>query len=93
MPSGGSRSGAGRKKGSTSQKTKERLELAERAVGDGITPLEHMLRIMNDESADTQRRDEMARAAAPYCHPRLSSIDGDLNLHLHKHEEALAELE
>ena len=93
MARGGSRSGAGRKKGSTNQKTKERLKLAERAVGDGITPLEHMLRIMNDESADTQRRDEMARAAAPYCHPRLSSIDGDLNLHLHKHEEALAELE
>jgi hypothetical protein len=33
-----------------------------------------MLQIMEDTSADPQRRDEMARAAAMYCHPKLSSI-------------------
>ncbi len=93
MARGGSRSGAGRRKGSTNQKTRERLELVERATAAGVTPLAHMLQIMNDESADTQRRDDMARAAAPYCHSRLSSIDGDLNLHQRRHEEALADME
>jgi hypothetical protein len=33
-----------------------------------------MLQIMEDTTADPMRRDEMARAAAVYCHPRLSSI-------------------
>jgi hypothetical protein len=34
-----------------------------------------MLRIMRDEAAESTRRDEMAKAAAPYLHPRLSSIE------------------
>jgi hypothetical protein len=33
-----------------------------------------MIAIMEDTSADPQRRDAMAVAAATYCHPRLSSI-------------------
>ena len=39
------------------------------------TPLEYMLRIMRDEAAESKRRDEMAKAAAPYLHPRLSSVE------------------
>lgn len=93
MARGGQRRGAGRKKGATSQKTKERLAMAEKAIGDGITPLAYMLQIMNDQAADPQRRDDMARAAAPFVHPRLTSIDGDLNLNIRKHEEALDALE
>jgi len=34
------------------------------------TPLQYMIDIMNDESADTSRRDRMAQAAAPYVHSR-----------------------
>lgn len=52
MARGGSRSGAGRRKGSTNQKTRERLELVERATAAGITPLDHMLQIMIDENAE-----------------------------------------
>lgn len=59
----------------------------------GELPLEYMLKVLRDEQDDEKRRDAMAIAAAPYVHPRLATIDGDLNLHLHKHEEALAELE
>ena len=32
-----------------------------------------MLRVMRDPKADKSRRDEMAKAAAPYLHPRLQS--------------------
>lgn len=93
MARGGQRSGAGRKKGSTCQKTKERRALVESAIAGGTSPLTYMLEVMRDKKADQKRRDAMAIAAAPFVHPRLSSIDGDLSLHLYKHEEALAELE
>lgn len=90
---GGKRSGAGRKKGAVSIKTqaiRARTEAAIEAVGE--TPLEYMLRIMRT-SNDDKRRDAMAVAAAAYVHPRLSAIEGDLNLNIRKHEEALSDLE
>jgi hypothetical protein len=34
-----------------------------------------MLAVLRDETADPSRRDDMARSAAPYMHPRLSSVD------------------
>jgi hypothetical protein len=34
-----------------------------------------MLAVLHDEKADADRRDRMAVAAAPFCHPRLSAID------------------
>jgi len=39
-----------------------------------------MLDVMADEKADQDRRDRMAIAAAPYLHPRLSSIDSTVKL-------------
>ena len=90
MARGGKRSGAGRKKGSVSKRSQE---VAAAVVEAGMLPLAYMLDVMRDTTADTHRRDEMARAAAPYIHPRLSSIEGDLNLNIRKHEEALGELE
>jgi hypothetical protein len=33
-----------------------------------------MLRVMRDETVDHARRDAMARAVAPYCHPQLASV-------------------
>ena len=38
------------------------------------SPLDYMLRVMRDETADERRRDEMAKAAAPYLHPKPQSI-------------------
>jgi hypothetical protein len=35
-----------------------------------LTPLEYMLRVINDPSAAQTRRDRLAVAAAPYVHPR-----------------------
>ncbi len=44
-----------------------------------ITPLDHMLTILNappgTAGVTNERRDEMARAAAPYIHPRLSAVE------------------
>lgn len=70
MARGGRREGAGRKKGALTKRTRE---IAERAAAEGDTPLEYMLRVMRDVTADPGRRDEMAKAAAPYVHAKLQS--------------------
>lgn len=78
---GGKRPGAGRKKGSLTQKTRE---IAEQAADAGITPLEYMLQIMRAPSdhedpkvqgAREAMRFEAAKAAAPYIHPRLAAVE------------------
>jgi hypothetical protein len=33
-----------------------------------------MLKVMRDESASKDRRDEMAKASAPYVHPKLAAV-------------------
>lgn len=37
-----------------------------------LTPLEYMLKVMNDTGTDAMRRDRMAMAAAPFVHMRPS---------------------
>ena len=47
---------------------------AERTSGTaatGETPLQYMIRIMRDPQVEHPRRDEMAKAAAPYVHARF----------------------
>jgi hypothetical protein len=61
----------GRKKVSLN---KVNSEMRAAIAASGETPLEYMLRVMRDPKADGNRRDEMAKAAAPYIHPRLASI-------------------
>jgi hypothetical protein len=36
-----------------------------------MSPLAYLLREINDETVPKDRRDRLAIAAAPYCHPRL----------------------
>ena len=73
MPRGGTRPGAGRPKGSgkgvPKKQGREQIALAK---AQGLTPLEYMLDVMNDEAEDAARRDRMAQAAAPYVHARLA---------------------
>jgi hypothetical protein len=38
---------------------------------NGMLPLDYMLAVIRDPTATQLRRDKMAIAAAPYCHPRL----------------------
>jgi hypothetical protein len=44
-------------------------------AASGEAPLDYMIRVMRDENASAKRRDEMAKAAAPYVHPRLAAIE------------------
>ena len=37
-----------------------------------MSPLDYMLTVMNDGESDSDRRDRMAIAAAPYVHARAS---------------------
>jgi len=67
-----STSGQGRKKGVKNKKT---LELQQRVAKGGISPLDYMLKVMRNPRADLARRDDMGKAAAPYVHPRLNSVE------------------
>ncbi len=92
MARGGSRQGAGRKKGSTGKRTALARQVADQALISGEAPLDYMLRVMRDETAPSARRDAMAVAAAAYVHPRLAAVEhsGEMTLN---HEQALEELE
>lgn len=69
---GGKRQGAGRKKGSRNKASAAR----EAAVAaSGLTPLDLMLSLMRDETQPLAVRIEIARAAAPYVHPRFAAIE------------------
>jgi hypothetical protein len=57
MPSGGARKGAGRRLGGANREK----------------PLAYMLRVMRDPDAPAERRDRMAIAAAPFCHPIIGA--------------------
>lgn len=84
---GGRRSGAGRKPGAATKKTRE---IAEQAAAEGITPLEVMLRAMRKfvENAEKmagideptsmtlmKEAADVAKNAAPYMHPRLTAME------------------
>ena len=67
---GGSRVGAGRKKGSKDKRTVEREErLREAMKGKNYeTPMDFLTSLMNDETADFRDRKDAARILMPYCH-------------------------
>ena len=58
----------GRQKGSLNKRTEE---VQREAAKGGMLPLDYMLEVMRDKQEDPRRRDEMAKAAAPYVHPGL----------------------
>jgi hypothetical protein len=88
MARGGTRPGAGRPKGVPNKVTLEReAELAE----SGLMPLDHMLSILRDENETAERRDWAAEKAAPYCHPRLTTVDANVKVAMSQ-EDALAHL-
>lgn len=91
MPRGGARPGGGRPKGSKSKKT---LEIALKAAALGVTPVEVLLgamrakwseaiddsgAVVNHQAAEAAAA--LAKDAAPYVHPKLSSIEAkhDIN--------------
>jgi hypothetical protein len=72
----GKRAGAGRKRAEIeAAMVKARFEQPEQAAHyQGLeSPLEYMLAVMRDPLADFRRRDDMAKAAAPFIHAKITS--------------------
>ncbi len=76
---GGKRVGSGRRKGSRNRATKLREEAAKvaaaHAAEGGVMPLDFMLTMLRDPKAKKRDKQWAAKEAAPYVHPRLSSVD------------------
>lgn len=82
MARGGYRPGSGPAKGTKYKKRGEKAakkrekkgeipqDIVDDAKAENMLPLEYMLKVMNDVSADVARRDRMAVSAAPYLHSR-----------------------
>ena len=96
---GGRRPGSGRKRGGLNEKTRK---IAEKAAAEGITPLEVQLQTMRALWAEAsegnaldldkaERACAIAKDAAPYIHPRLSSVEASVGVT--NHEAALDDLE
>ena len=81
MPRGGYRPGAGRKKGAVNKATRERQEVALRALREGTTPLDVILEAMKSayEKGGAEAAVPFAKEAAPYVHPKLSNVDANVN--------------
>lgn len=73
---GGKRPGAGRP---VSEATKKRRDIAEKALDQGITPLEVMLAAMREalgpEGTNHVAAFNFAKEAAPYMHPKLAATE------------------
>jgi hypothetical protein len=67
----------GRKTGGRQKGTKNvaSVQREQKVNASGVTPLEYLLATMRDEQIDPIIRFNAAKAAAPYVHPGLSSID------------------
>lgn len=63
----------GRPKGSVNKTTAARRRREARAALQGQTPLEYMLEVMRDKERSQEVRMDAAKAAAPYCHARLTA--------------------
>ncbi|CAK0775807.1 hypothetical protein CCP3SC1_70055 [Gammaproteobacteria bacterium] len=76
MARGGYRPGAGRKKGTKSVKTLERISVVVQAAEEGVTPLVVILEAMHAarKGKDLESAAKYAVMAAPYVHPRLAAV-------------------
>jgi hypothetical protein len=72
MSRGGPREGAGRPAGIAN---KASIARQAEVAASGITPLDYLLQIMRDETAERDERRDAAKAAAPYVHPRLAAVE------------------
>jgi hypothetical protein len=66
----------GERRGGRQKGTPNKVNALKRAeiAASGELPLDYMLRVMRDENADSERRDHMARWAAPYLHAKLQAV-------------------
>lgn len=79
----------GRTKGATNRASAAK---AAEVAASGLTPLDYMLTVLRNETADPDDRQWAAQNAAPYVHPRLAAVEHSGKMTL-RHEDALADLE
>ena len=72
MAAKGQAKSGGRKRGTPNRATAAK---AKAIAESGLTPLDYMISIMRNESLEEDKRLDAAKAAAPYVHPRLASVD------------------
>ncbi|WP_407473516.1 hypothetical protein [Sulfitobacter sp. PM12] len=72
MARGGKREGAGRKPGAVNKSTRKQRDAVKES---GLTPLDYLLSVMRDETADQHERVDAAHKAAPYVHSKLATVD------------------
>ncbi len=70
----------GRQKGSLNKATKAVREASARAANAGLMPLEYMLKVMRNPKIPAPRRDWASQTAAPYIHPKLATLQSNVNL-------------
>jgi len=85
MAHGGARKGAGRKPTSPNVRSREMAEKAF-ARGDRM-PLEIMLDMMNGRIPFDKDLMALCQAAAPYLHPRLTSVEAKVNVGLEEMDD------
>jgi hypothetical protein len=91
MARGGKRTNAGRKPGTVSEATQRRKAVAEKALEEGISPLDVMLITMRSlwkqavgpdgevvNIGKAMQANVVAKDAAPFIHPKLASIDANV---------------
>jgi hypothetical protein len=61
----------GRQKGTPNKTNAERQA---QVASSGLTPLDYMLSVLRDESADATQRAWAAKEAAPYVHNKLAAV-------------------
>jgi hypothetical protein len=72
MSNGGARPGAGRKLGGRNKRT---IAIEAKIAASGLTPLDYMLDVLRNEANDPATRMDAAKAAAPYVHAKLASVE------------------
>ncbi len=72
FPKGQRNPNGGRKKGVPNKRT---AALIDAASSEGLMPVDYMLHVMRDETAEKARRDDMAKAVAPYLSPKLATVE------------------
>lgn len=67
----------GERRGGRQKGTPNRATAAQRdaIAASGLTPLAFLMKVYRGSKYDIDLRTEAARAAAPYVHPRLSSVE------------------
>ncbi len=67
----------GRQKG---VRNKASIAKAAQVAASGLTPLDYMLSVLRDTTQPPSRRDWASAAAAPYIHPKLATLQSNVNL-------------